>query len=365
MKTLGLLFQAFFAILNILFGGTLILAGFAGSFSPEESVIMPYLGLAFPFFLIVNILFLFYWLIRKQWLFCLISLLALGASWNAISRYCPYHSRTAIENKKTIKVLTYNVMGFAFRDHTAKIKNPILTYIADSKADIVCLQEYWTHNSCENLCDEKIKGALSMYPYRKLALYREGHRTKSGLAIYSKFPLSNEKYLRFKDSGNGLMSCEININGKKFFIVNCHLQSFQLTSLDKEKYKKIVTDFAFDNLNEVKTEVNQKFIPTFKQRAHQAEYVHSIIEKVKQPYIIICGDFNDTPLSYTHTTVQGDLTDAFMASGKGFGASYNQNKYYFRIDNILNSKNITPYNCTVGNKKYSDHYPMWCNMEIH
>ena len=57
------------------------------------------------------------------------------------------------------------------------------------------------------------------------------------------------------------------------------------------------------------------------------------------------------------------LDDAFTQSGKGLGISYNQNKFYFRIDNILISPNLKAYNCTVDRSiKASDHYPIWCHI---
>ena len=68
-----------------------------------------------------------------------------------------------------------------------------------------------------------------------------------------------------------------------------------------------------------------------------------------------------TPISYTHRVIAQNLNDAFTQSGRGLGVSYNQNKFYFRIDNILISKNLQSYNCTVDQSiKESDHYPIWC-----
>ena len=38
-----------------------------------------------------------------------------------------------------------------------------------------------------------------------------------------------------------------------------------------------------------------------------------------------------------------------------------KHKFYFRIDNILISKNLRSYNCTVDRSiRESDHYPIWC-----
>ena len=73
------------------------------------------------------------------------------------------------------------------------------------------------------------------------------------------------------------------------------------------------------------------------------------------------GDFNDGSISYTHRILTQELDDAFTQSGKGLGISYNLNKFYFRIDNILISSNLKAYNCTVDRSiKASDHYPIWC-----
>ena len=82
-------------------------------------------------------------------------------------------------------------------------------------------------------------------------------------------------------------------------------------------------------------------------RAPQADSIAQEIAASRYPYIIVCGDFNDTPISYAHRVIEKGLNDAFTKSGRGLGISYNQNKFYFRIDNILASKNLKPYNCTV------------------
>ena len=96
-------------------------------------------------------------------------------------------------------------------------------------------------------------------------------------------------------------------------------------------------------------------------RAKQAEAIAAEIKKAPHPYVIVCGDFNDNPISYTHRVIAEELDDAFVESGCGLGISYNQNRFYFRIDNILISKNIQSYQCTVDRSiRSSDHYPIWC-----
>ena len=94
------------------------------------------------------------------------------------------------------------------------------------------------------------------------------------------------------------------------------------------------------------------------------ENCDSIYRIRKFPYLIIMGDFNDTPISYAHRTIQGDLVDAFAESGRGMGVTYNQNFFWFRIDNILHSPNMTAFNCSVDKVSYSDHYPLWCYLRL-
>ena len=99
-------------------------------------------------------------------------------------------------------------------------------------------------------------------------------------------------------------------------------------------------------------------------RAPQADSIAKHIKQNKYAYILVCGDFNDTPISYTHRIVSESLNDTFTDSGLGLGISYNQNQFYFRIDNILASKNFKSYKCTVDHSiKESDHYPIWCYLK--
>jgi endonuclease/exonuclease/phosphatase family metal-dependent hydrolase len=82
------------------------------------------------------------------------------------------------------------------------------------------------------------------------------------------------------------------------------------------------------------------------------------------PYpVIICGDFNDTPASYTYHTISKNLSDAFIESGKGFGRSYVGKFPSFRIDYILHSNQYKAYNFRTIRKELSDHFPVVTYLE--
>ena len=84
----------------------------------------------------------------------------------------------------------------------------------------------------------------------------------------------------------------------------------------------------------------------FRIRAEQADIIADEIEALQGDYLIVCGDFNDTPISYARRRIQGQLRDAYVESGKGVGISYNGNMFWFRIDHILHSPNMTAYRPT-------------------
>ncbi|MBN2917310.1 MAG: endonuclease/exonuclease/phosphatase family protein, partial [Prevotella sp.] len=98
----------------------------------------------------------------------------------------------------------------------------------------------------------------------------------------------------------------------------------------------------------------------------EAEAVAKYIQQHKEQSIILCGDFNDGPISYAHRTIAKDLTDCYIASGNGPGISYHHGGFFVRIDNIMCSDDWEPYECKVDDKiAVSDHYPIICKLKMH
>ena len=226
------------------------------------------------------------------------------------------------------------------------------------------MQEYATAKSEKSLTASKIYDALSMYPYRSV-FYQSSTKFQSfGIAVFSKYPLSNSRMVKYDSDYNGSSVHEVNIKGKKLTLINNHLESFKLTMEDRTRYSSLIKSFSSDGLGDLKGAFEQKLGPAFRIRAKQAEAVSEEIKNAKGDYVLVCGDFNDTPISYAHRTIQGDLTDAFAESGRGMGITYNQNFFWFRIDNILHSPNMTSMNCSVDKVAYSDHYPLWCYLKL-
>ena len=139
------------------------------------------------------------------------------------------------------------------------------------------------------------------------------------------------------------------------------MESNKLTQADKDIYEEILKAPETEKVKSGARLLLHKLAEASAIRAPQADTIAREIASSRHPSVIVCGDFNDTPISYAHRVIAQNLDDAFTQSGRGLGISYNQNKFYFRIDNILISKNLRSYNCTVDRSiRESDHYPIWC-----
>ena len=95
----------------------------------------------------------------------------------------------------------------------------------------------------------------------------------------------------------------------------------------------------------------------FAQRAHQAQVVKAQIDLSPYP-VIVTGDFNDTPVSYSYRKIRKGLNDSFVTSGYGAGFTYRGNYPPNRIDYILYDNALESRQFDIIKAKYSDHYPV-------
>ncbi|MDR2147566.1 MAG: endonuclease/exonuclease/phosphatase family protein, partial [Tannerella sp.] len=363
-----LLFHSFFVSLNMILAILFIVSAFSDRISPVKSVFFAYLGLVFPLLFWINVIFLIYWIITRKWLYVVILAVVFLFCRIPIANYYPIHPETKnLPEENMIKVLSYNVMSFAYKDHTEESPNKIIEYIAQSGADIVCLQEYMVSTRDNLMSSRDVANALNMYPYIvEISFSPETNtRYKYGLAVLSKYPISKSKRIKINSTYNGAAIHEINVKGRKILLVNNHLESFKLTAEDRSKYSDAITNMSIETLDGLRGTIQQKLGHAFKVRAQQAQQIATEINQQKHSYTLVCGDFNDTPVSYCHRTMQGNLSDAYADTGFGPGISYNQNFFFFRIDNIFHSPNLEAYNCRVDRSvKISDHYPIYCYFRV-
>ena len=144
-------------------------------------------------------------------------------------------------------------------------------------------------------------------------------------------------------------------------VINNHLESNKLTLNDKTAYRDMIVNPQEDKVKSTSKLLLRKVADAVSIRAAQADSIAKYIRESRHKYIVVCGDFNDSPVSYTHRVIGEGLNDAFTDTGNGLGISFNRNGFYFRIDHILASDSLEIYNCKIDRTiKASDHYPISC-----
>lgn len=333
----------------------MVLTGYSDRIDPVAHPVLACGGMAFGIFLFLNLLFLFFWLtFRVRGV--IIPVIGFLLCYGPVRRYAPFNLSQE-KPRKAIKVLSYNVEQYGLfpaRADTAST-NPVIHYIAASGADLVCLQEA---NGPD--CDSAAHIFRAVYPYSY-------HEKKSGsgdvVAIYSKFPMSHREIIPYLSKGNISIACVLNIHGREVLVVNNHLESNKLDPEDKADFKKLVQGGIIANGSQQRSDrLIDKLSLAGAIRAPQVDSVSDYIavHRKGRP-VIVCGDFNDNPISYSLYRMSQGLTNCYVSAGNGPGWSYHRSGMLFRIDHILCSSDWRPYGAKVDRKiKESDHYPIYC-----
>ncbi|HLN53516.1 MAG TPA: endonuclease/exonuclease/phosphatase family protein [Lentimicrobium sp.] len=359
----------FLLLINI--GVLLLLAsGFAAAYiPPDRNWMFGFAGLIFPYAVIANLIFVFIWMFLWRKLF-LISLIALLICWTRLTNYVQVSGNNDKKNENILQVISYNVQIFDLynwkKDRISEKGHSIIQFIRDRKPDFLCLQEY--HGGKKGKVDivDSLKKETGL-KYEQIAyVKKDGRRQAYGIATFSKWPVINRKVIDFE--GNPVNFCiysDIVVNEDTLRLFNVHLESIRLS---KEDYL-YVTDLpkATDN-QELFAENSRKILRKFKRafiaRAPQARKVAELIEKSPYP-VILCGDFNDTPSSYTYHHLTKHLKDSYKESGSGIGMTYAGALPSFRIDYILHDETIRSVHYKTVRNDLSDHYPISTGLILH
>lgn len=355
--------------LTNIFAIALLFSSFlAWNVSTLKTNLFSYIGLGFGFILLLNIAYLVFWLLFSKWKYAAICLIALLICYKPVTTFFPIKINQPKAPEKSIQILTYNVQGFPKeRDKNSK-ERPILDYISETDADIVCLQEYLVSKTGQSIFSQQdVNRKLSMYPYRSVTgLESSGKYHILGLACFSKYPIEDTHEVVFESSYNGAAVYTINIEGKRYTVANVHLESNSIMAEDKKLYSDFLQNTDSVKLETVTTNIRNRLSSAYRMRAKQVNQVKDYIKTQGTQGTIICGDFNDTPISYAYNQMKKGLQDAYVSTSFGPGITYNEYLFLFRIDYIMHSDNFKAYQTKVDKIDHSDHYPLrtWLELDV-
>lgn len=308
--------------------------------SPEKSGFLSVLAIGVPVIYLLDIVVMFYWVIRWRWYraVAMMAMVALGLCY--VSRYYKFdinrHYDISYKERRYTKIMTYNV-------REGKTEG-LAEYIAKHNPDILCVQEMYTGSENWRVLAEKYATTDTSIP------------NSGGNHILTKYRILRSGEVPNLERRNGVWA-DVKIKDDTVRVVSLHLQSTSILSSDIHFLEQhgYITDSARDGkLRSIVGRLEENNI----KRASQALAVRDFVKTT--PYkSIVCGDFNDVPLSYTYNIIAKPFNDTFSEMASGFAYTYDTKYALLRIDNILVSPSIEVVSYEVDNEvKHSDHYPV-------
>ncbi|MGB8492506.1 MAG: endonuclease/exonuclease/phosphatase family protein [Bacteroidales bacterium] len=350
-----LIYKIFLAA-NILFALSLIVSYLAVHIDPGTFALPALFGLAYPYLLLVNIVFVIGWAAALRFE-ALISVAVIALGITHFSNYLKIR-RPSGDKTGTFRVQSYNVRlfnNFESRKNSNSEKR-ILDLLRNQHSEIICLQEVYI-NGDPLQKESSIKSTLGGGYNSHMKFIRSGKNRYYGIATLTRYPIIGKGDIVHPRSSSLSIYTDVLVGSDTFRIFNNHLQSFHLRRMERSFINELTeASGEKETFGEIKT-ISANLLNGFAQRARQAHAVKDRIDKSPYP-VIVAGDFNDTPVSYSYRKIRKGLNDSFVAAGYGAGFTYKGNYPPNRIDYILFDNALQCREFDIIKVRYSDHYPI-------
>ena len=341
----------------------LLLAYFAPFVHPKTLTLLPFFGLSYWIILLFNVLLIVIWAImRSRWALIILVFLFLGGRLHF--RMFSFGSDEENTTGNELKLLSYNVRLFdlynAVHSESYETRNKIFDYILESDPDVMCFQEFYHREPpTQFVTKDSLLQIMNIADYHERYAERNFAHQNFGIAIFSKFPIIEKGFVNFPNQNNSFNYCIYTdvVKVDTFRIYNVHLQSIRLEKNDYAVFEEGESGESSSNIFSVMNKIRK----AYPVRAAQAELIMKHAENSPYP-VIICGDFNDTPLSYTYNQFNASLVDEFRNTSKGTGSTYAGNIPVGRIDYIFHSPKIGSREFRIQKERLSDHYAIDCKL---
>lgn len=263
-----------------------------------------------------------------------------------------------------LRVMSYNILYFQDQYDKEKPKDSVaydvIDMVKEYHPDVLCIQEFviFMPKMGQKDCIAKLGEMLGM-PY-----YHYNAKNNFGKNVtFSKYPVSAiEEDIPFAGENDYGTVARVDAGDKGvFYVLNCHLTSFQLTN------EEITVFSEHNNGKQVEAygkSIVMKLKTAYEKRSEEVVRMLQDIPHDGRP-IVMCGDFNDTPMSYTyHQIRRAGFTDGFVKTGRGIGYTYAGDLPLLRIDYIWTNEQVQPMSFKRIKFKGSDHYPVMLDFNV-
>lgn len=354
-------FSSLFKLLTVICLLGLLLAYLTPFVHPNTLKILPFFGLAYPIILLFSLLFLVLWIIvRSRMSLLILFVLIIGGKLHFRMIALGSDPDEQPVETEQLNILSYNVRLFdlytSTNENRTVNRDKIFTYLKEINPDILCFQEFYHQDKpTKFITRDSIIQFLEIRDYHERYAHKFRGRQNFGVTILSKHPIISKGDLNFETQSekdfNYCIFADIVKGEDTFRIYNVHLQSIRLQNDDYNLFEQGSTKAA--DKSTVLLLVD-KLLIAYPKRAQQARRVMEHV--VTSPYpTIVCGDFNDTPMSYTYHQFNKKLIDAYRNTSTGIGATYAGRVPAGRIDYIFHSKDLESAGFIIQKEAYSDH----------
>lgn len=254
------------------------------------------------------------------------------------------------KEKNELRVMTFNIHASG-QDYGERYEK-IAKLIVDSESDVVLANE--ANSYIKEYVDSFDSLMLVHYHYSTVGRFRQKDNV-----FYSKYPIIGIDSIEASKTCNAPVVI-IDVKGKQLRLVGCHLSS--------NNYIDSQTRFDADSL---KSEIDAKLYWQTIQKgyAQRKEEVSRLRDEglgLRDPNLIILGDFNDIGGSYTLRHLESlGLQDAWWKGGFGYGGTRDVGPISFRLDHILYGNGFNLKRAKViDTNRLSDHRAVVADFEI-
>lgn len=339
-------------ILFYLLTGISVLAVLSPLISPKIFWPASIPGLLYIYLLIFQVLFCCYWIYRRDRMAI--------ASFAAILIFVPYINRTVSfypmgseGGTDVFRIATYNIYGLKkFRKAAEKKDKETTATFRKNWADlplpdIMCVQE--ANGYVQQMLSDVLK-----YPH----LYKVADKD---LVLYSRHRLLRKGEVDLESRAGKCYWADINTGTHELRIYCVHLESNRV-SLEADRLLRE------GNLQEKQSWKNAfrifgSYMTSARDRAGQVKRIREHISESPLP-VILAGDLNDTPVSYTYQQISRGLSDAFVKNTRGISSTYGGIIPFLRIDYVFMDPQCQVLNYHVADWPWSDHYPIFAEIAL-
>lgn len=351
-------FSSLMKVLTIISLISILLAYLAPLIHPGTFWLLPFFGLSYPILFFLSLVLLIYWaIVKSKWALVILGVLILGFNYHTRLIAIGAETEPIPDAKTTLKIISNNVRIFDLYESDPKTKfatrDSIFAYVNRSNAEVACFQEFYEKDQPTNFStDDLFNKLFKSVDHHDRYAYKPNGRQRFGIIMFSKYPMIAKGDIIFEtDDDKNFNFCiyaDIVKNMDTFRVYNVHLQSVKIGEIEGDSEYSSLAKRLIDKLR-----------VAYPKRADQALRITEHISKCPYP-VIVCGDFNDTPVSYVYNQFNSNLTDAFLNCGSGIGTTYVGKIPAGRIDYIFHSPELFSTNFVVQKHPISDHRAIEC-----